>query len=56
MNGPTPWIGVFERLTIGVFRVWIVALATMLWNAPGTADNAGKEHGPFGRSSGTRVP
>lgn len=34
VNGPTPWIGVFERLNIGMFLLWIVVLAAMLWNAP----------------------
>ncbi len=34
VNGPTPWIGVYERLNIGVFLLWIVVLAKMLWNAP----------------------
>lgn len=33
-NGPTPWIGVYERLNIGMFLLWIVVLAAMLWNAP----------------------
>jgi hypothetical protein len=29
-NEPTPLIGVWERITIGLFLVWIVALATIL--------------------------
>lgn len=30
VNAPTPWIGVFERINIGVFLCWIVVLATVL--------------------------
>jgi hypothetical protein len=29
-NLPTPWIGLWERINISVFLVWIVVLATML--------------------------
>jgi Protein of unknown function (DUF998) len=29
-NLPTPWIGVWERINIGVFLLWVVVLATML--------------------------
>lgn len=29
-NSPTPWIGVWERINIGVFLLWIVVLATTL--------------------------
>lgn len=29
-NGPTPFIGVWERINIAVFMVWIVVLAVML--------------------------
>jgi hypothetical protein len=29
-NLPTPWIGVWERINIGVFLLWIVVLATTL--------------------------
>ena len=31
MNLPTPWIGLWERLNISVFLLWVVALGTMLW-------------------------
>jgi hypothetical protein len=31
---PTPWIGVWERINIGGFLVWIVVLAVALWNRP----------------------
>ncbi len=29
-NLPTPWIGVWERINIGVFLLWVVVLATTL--------------------------
>ena len=32
-NLPTPWIGVWERINIGVFLLWVVALATALLRA-----------------------
>jgi hypothetical protein len=31
MNLPTPWIGLWERINISVFLLWIVMLAAMLW-------------------------
>ena len=31
---PTPWIGVTERINIGVFLLWVVVLATVLLRAP----------------------
>jgi len=36
-NLPTPWIGVWERINIGVFLLWIVVLAIALLRAPDTA-------------------
>lgn len=30
VNGPTPWIGVYERINIGVFLVWVIVLAVLL--------------------------
>ncbi len=30
-NLPTPWIGVWERVNIGVWLLWIVVLASTLW-------------------------
>jgi Protein of unknown function (DUF998) len=33
-NLPTPWVGVWERINIGVFLLWVVALATALLRAP----------------------
>jgi hypothetical protein len=32
-NLPTPWIGVWERIGIGVFMLWVVAVATALLRA-----------------------
>jgi len=29
-NGPTPWIGVWERINIGIFLLWVAVLAAML--------------------------
>lgn len=31
-NLPTPWIGVWERINIGVFLLWVVVLAIALWD------------------------
>lgn len=33
-NLPTPWIGLWERINITVFLLWVVALATALWRTP----------------------
>lgn len=30
-NLPTPWIGLFERINIAVFLIWIAVLASTLW-------------------------
>jgi hypothetical protein len=30
-NEPTPWIGLWERINIGVFLLWVVSLAIVLW-------------------------
>ena len=35
-NLPTPWIGLWERINITVFLLWVVVLATALWRT-GTA-------------------
>ena len=29
-NLPTPWIGIWERINVGVFLLWVVVLATVL--------------------------
>jgi hypothetical protein len=33
-NLPTPWAGVWERINIAAFLIWIVALATILLRLP----------------------
>jgi hypothetical protein len=37
-NLPTPWIGIWERINIGVFLVWVVVLAIALWNGRDTVE------------------
>ena len=33
---PTPWIGVWERINVGVFLLWVVVFACAVWSgAPG---------------------
>jgi Protein of unknown function (DUF998) len=34
-NLPTPWVGVWERISIGVFLLWVVVLALALLRARG---------------------
>ena len=36
-NLPTPWIGVWERINVGAFLLWVMVLATTLLRAPDTA-------------------
>jgi hypothetical protein len=36
-NLPTPWMGVWERIDIGVFLLWVVVLAVALLRLSGTA-------------------
>jgi hypothetical protein len=38
-NLPTPWIGLWERINISVFLLWIVMLGAVLWRT-GTAPGA----------------
>ena len=33
MNLPTPWIGLWERINISVFLLWVVMLGAVLWRA-----------------------
>jgi len=33
-NLPTPWVGVWERINIGVFLLWVVSLAIALLRTP----------------------
>ena len=35
-NLPTPWLGLWERINIGVFLLWVAALAIALWKMPAT--------------------
>src|SRR4051795_330093 len=42
-NLPTPWVGVWERINIGVFLLWVVVLATMLLSIRDTAAVTGRE-------------
>ena len=35
-NQPTPWLGVWERINIGVFLLWVVVLAVALLRGPAT--------------------
>ena len=42
-NLPTPWVGVWERINIGVFLLWVVVLATMLLSARDTVPVAGRQ-------------
>jgi len=36
-NLPTPWIGVWERINVGVFLLWVVVLATTLLRVKNSA-------------------
>ena len=36
-NLPTPWLGVWERINIGVFLLWVVVLAVSTLRMTGTA-------------------
>jgi len=40
-NLPTPWIGVWERINIGVFLLWVVVLATVLLRTRATTAVSG---------------
>ena len=42
-NLPTPWVGVWERINIGVFLLWVVVLATTLLRARDTAAVTGRQ-------------
>jgi hypothetical protein len=37
---PTPWVGVWERISIAAFMVWVIVLAIALLRAQGTARKA----------------
>src|SRR5207244_2762787 len=40
-NLPTPWVGVWERISIAAFMLWIVVLATALLRAQGERPQVG---------------
>jgi len=40
-NLPTPWVGVWERINVGVFLLWVVVLATALLRDSDTATVTG---------------
>ena len=35
-NLPTPWIGLWERINISVFLLWVVVLGAVLWRTGGS--------------------
>jgi hypothetical protein len=41
---PTPWVGVWERISIVTFMGWIATLATALLRAPNVATTRGHDH------------
>jgi hypothetical protein len=46
-NLPTPWIGLWERINISVFLLWVVVLATVLLRTPAersVASRYGRQH------------
>jgi len=43
-NLPTPYIGLWERINIGVFLLWVVVLATVLLRGPATASATRRGH------------
>jgi len=48
-NEPTPWIGVWERINLGVFLLWVVALAIALWAPLATREPSPAVRRPTGR-------
>jgi hypothetical protein len=43
-NGPTPTIGIWERINIGVFMLWVIILAFSLITKVNEQKSVGKEH------------
>jgi hypothetical protein len=41
-NLPTPWIGLWERINIAVFLVWVIALSMRLWPRAEAADESAR--------------
>ena len=56
-NLPTPWLGVWERINLGVFLIWVVVLAVTLLRVRDTASSdahagrSGSTSGLIGRSA-----
>jgi len=42
-NLPTPWLGVWERINIGVFMLWVIVLAIILWRECESPIKEGRE-------------
>ena len=51
-NLPTPWIGLWERINIAVFLLWIIVLATTLLRDRDVADVTGHANMPSPRIDG----
>jgi hypothetical protein len=47
-NLPTPWIGVWERINIGIWLLWVVVLAIALLRSRGVPAAPGCRDGPSG--------
>lgn len=45
-NLPTPWIGLWERINISVFLLWVAVLAIVLLRAPKTSPAARRRDAP----------
>src|SRR5436190_5488574 len=43
-NVPTPWIGVWERINVGMFLLWIVVLATAVMRTRGAEAMTSRTH------------
>jgi hypothetical protein len=41
MNRPTPWVGIWERINIGAFLLWIAVLAVVLFQRSGHSRQRG---------------
>ncbi len=57
-NLPTPWIGVWERINIGVFLLWVIVLAVILLRLRGTeiaADRPGAPASAFKTPTGEAI-
>jgi hypothetical protein len=46
-NLPTPLVGIWERINIGVFLLWVMALAIALLRGPGEQSQDGCEEAPL---------